>query len=79
MFMLKNREFAMTVDTSNLACGLNGAAYFVEMDKDGGLSHEGLFNNSDDFSVIKILHSIRGRNYKFFSKRAARDKFFKKI
>merc|ERR1712232_1047396 len=41
MFYLKNREWAMTVDTSNLACGLNGAAYFVEMDKDGGMSHEG--------------------------------------
>merc|ERR1711921_11082 len=39
MFFLKNREWAMTVDTSNLACGLNGAAYFVEMDKDGGLSY----------------------------------------
>jgi len=40
MFFLKNREWSMTVDTSNLNCGLNGAAYFVEMDKDGGLSHE---------------------------------------
>merc|ERR1712243_302489 len=30
MFMLKNREFAMTVDTSNLACGLNGEAYCDE-------------------------------------------------
>jgi len=41
LFYLKNREWAQTVDVSNLNCGLNGAAYFVEMDKDGGLSHEG--------------------------------------
>merc|ERR1712066_881945 len=41
MFFLKNKEWAMTVDTSNLCCGLNGAAYFVEMDKDGGLSYDG--------------------------------------
>eukprot|EP00462_Mataza_sp_D1_P022070 CAMPEP_0175126806 /NCGR_PEP_ID=MMETSP0087-20121206/4056_1 /TAXON_ID=136419 /ORGANISM="Unknown Unknown, Strain D1" /LENGTH=481 /DNA_ID=CAMNT_0016408755 /DNA_START=58 /DNA_END=1500 /DNA_ORIENTATION=- len=35
---LKNREFTFDVDVSNLPCGLNGALYFVEMDKDGGLS-----------------------------------------
>ena len=38
MFHLKNREFTFDVDVSNLPCGLNGALYFVEMDKDGGLS-----------------------------------------
>ncbi|CAG0919841.1 unnamed protein product [Notodromas monacha] len=38
MFQLKNREFSLTVDVSNLPCGLNGAVYFVEMDEDGGLS-----------------------------------------
>eukprot|EP00972_Heterocapsa_arctica_P037393 5504372-Heterocapsa_arctica.AAC.1 len=36
MFKLKNREFSLDVDASNLPCGLNGAVYFVEMDKDGG-------------------------------------------
>jgi cellulose 1,4-beta-cellobiosidase len=28
----------MDVDMSNLPCGLNGAVYFSEMEKDGGLS-----------------------------------------
>eukprot|EP00420_Gonyaulax_spinifera_P030000 CAMPEP_0197872370 /NCGR_PEP_ID=MMETSP1439-20131203/2488_1 /TAXON_ID=66791 /ORGANISM="Gonyaulax spinifera, Strain CCMP409" /LENGTH=469 /DNA_ID=CAMNT_0043491361 /DNA_START=64 /DNA_END=1473 /DNA_ORIENTATION=- len=36
MFKLKNREFALDVDVSQLPCGLNGAVYFVEMDKLGG-------------------------------------------
>ena len=38
MFMLKNREFSVDVDVSTLACGLNGALYFVQMDADGGMS-----------------------------------------
>ncbi|CAL4189796.1 unnamed protein product, partial [Meganyctiphanes norvegica] len=38
MFTLKNREFTMDVDVSGIGCGLNGAVYFVEMDRDGGLS-----------------------------------------
>jgi len=37
-FNLKNREFAFDVDVSNLPCGLNGALYFAEMPKDGGMS-----------------------------------------
>jgi len=36
MFYLKNREFSIQVDVSNLFCGMNGAMYFVEMDKHGG-------------------------------------------
>jgi cellulose 1,4-beta-cellobiosidase len=36
MFNLKNREFYFEVNVSNLPCGLNGALYFVEMEKDGG-------------------------------------------
>jgi len=39
MFKLKNREFTMDVDTSQLPCGLNGAVYFVEMEADGGLHY----------------------------------------
>lgn len=35
-FELLNQEFAFDVDVSQLACGLNGALYFVEMDADGG-------------------------------------------
>jgi len=35
MFYLKNREFAMTFDVSHAMCGMNGAMYFVEMDKAG--------------------------------------------
>ena len=42
MFYLKNREFAIDVDVSNLFCGMNGAMYFVEMDEFGG---KGLNNN----------------------------------
>merc|ERR1719419_389085 len=38
LFMLKNREFTFTVDVSKLECGLNGALYFVQMDRDGGRS-----------------------------------------
>jgi len=36
VFKLKNREFTVDVDASSLACGLNGALYFVEMDGNGG-------------------------------------------
>jgi len=38
MFHLKNREFTFTVDDSEVDCGLNGALYFVQMQKDGGKS-----------------------------------------
>ena len=38
MFNLLNKEFTFTVDDSELDCGLNGALYFVEMQRDGGLS-----------------------------------------
>jgi cellulose 1,4-beta-cellobiosidase len=38
MFNLNNKEFTFDVDMSNLPCGLNGALYFVQMDKDGGMS-----------------------------------------
>jgi len=41
MFKLLNKEFTLTLDVSDLPCGLNGAIYFVEMDKDGGLSYDG--------------------------------------
>jgi cellulose 1,4-beta-cellobiosidase len=37
-FMLLNNEFTFDVDVSNLPCGLNGALYFVSMDKDGGMA-----------------------------------------
>jgi len=38
MFNLLGKEFTFDVDTSSLACGLNGALYFVEMPEDGGVS-----------------------------------------
>lgn len=41
MFKLKNREFTFDADVSQLPCGLNGALYFVQMPKDGGLSDSG--------------------------------------
>jgi len=37
-FNLLNQEFTFDVDVSNLPCGLNGALYFVSMDKDGGMA-----------------------------------------
>ena len=33
MFKLKNQEFTVTVNVSQLDCGLNGALYFVQMDE----------------------------------------------
>jgi len=42
MFNLLGNEFTFDVDVSKLPCGLNGALYFVSMDKDGGVSkHSG--------------------------------------
>mmetsp|Transcript_38755 Transcript_38755/g.89448 ORF Transcript_38755/g.89448 Transcript_38755/m.89448 type:complete len:793 (-) Transcript_38755:103-2481(-) len=41
MFYLKNREFAIDVDVSELQCGMNGAMYFVEMEADGGKAFAG--------------------------------------
>nr|AGM37866.1 family 7 cellobiohydrolase [Chelura terebrans] len=38
LFKMKNREFTIDVDTSQLPCGLNGAVFFVEMEGDGGVS-----------------------------------------
>lgn len=37
-FQLLNKEFTFDVDVSKLPCGLNGALYFVSMDKDGGMA-----------------------------------------
>jgi len=37
-FNLLNKEFTLDVDVSKLACGLNGAVYFSEMDEDGGMA-----------------------------------------
>ncbi len=36
---MKNREFTFDVDVSTLPCGVNGALYLVEMQKDGGKSY----------------------------------------
>ncbi|KAG6810100.1 Exoglucanase [Tricholoma furcatifolium] len=38
VFKLVNQEFSFDVDVSNLPCGLNGALYFSEMDRDGGMA-----------------------------------------
>jgi len=46
MFRLKNREFSLTVDMARMPCGLNGAVYFVEMDKDGGKHASGGLNQA---------------------------------
>jgi len=45
MFHLKNREFTFTVDDAEIDCGLNGALYFVQMDKDGGKSKYKKYND----------------------------------
>ncbi|KAJ1444210.1 concanavalin A-like lectin/glucanase domain-containing protein, partial [Pelagophyceae sp. CCMP2097] len=44
LFQLKNKEFSLTVDDSQLGCGLNGAVYFVSMTDDGGKAE---FPNND--------------------------------
>jgi len=36
MFHLLNREFTMEVSLEQLRCGMNGAVYFIEMDRLGG-------------------------------------------
>mmetsp|Transcript_8350 Transcript_8350/g.26590 ORF Transcript_8350/g.26590 Transcript_8350/m.26590 type:complete len:464 (-) Transcript_8350:132-1523(-) len=36
MFHLLNREFTMEVSVEQLRCGMNGAVYFIEMDRLGG-------------------------------------------
>jgi len=41
MFKLLNQEFTIEVDTSTLYCGMNGAAYFIEMDAKGGHGQDG--------------------------------------
>jgi len=38
LFKLANKEITLDVNVSALPCGLNGALYFVQMDKDGGKS-----------------------------------------
>ncbi|KAK3898309.1 glycoside hydrolase [Staphylotrichum tortipilum] len=38
MFNLLGKEFTFDINVANLPCGLNDALYFVNMDKDGGLS-----------------------------------------
>jgi cellulose 1,4-beta-cellobiosidase len=45
MFHMKNREFTFTVDDADIDCGLNGALYFVQMDKDGGKSKYSKYND----------------------------------
>lgn len=37
MFSMLNKEISFDVDMSNMPCGLNGAIYFVEMDKSGNM------------------------------------------
>jgi len=46
LFKLLNREFSLTVDMARMPCGLNGAVYFVEMDKDGGVQRSGGTNEA---------------------------------
>ena len=37
LFKLKNREFTVDIDDSQLGCGLNGALYFTGMSADGDM------------------------------------------
>ena len=39
MFELLGKEFTFTVDVSQMPCGINGALYFVEMDKGGNMGN----------------------------------------
>jgi cellulose 1,4-beta-cellobiosidase len=81
MFNLLNQEFTFDVDLSNLPCGLNGALYFVSMDKDGGLSKHSTNKAGAkygtgycDAQCPRDLKFIDGevRNYNSFEKREKR-------
>ena len=56
MFNLLNKEFTFTVNDGELDCGLNGALYFVEMQKDGGLSGR-RFNHG----VVSLYYVLCGK------------------
>merc|ERR1712179_869105 len=57
LFKLRNKEFTFTVDDSQLGCGLNGALYFVQMQKDGGKSEFG--NAGAKYGTGYWTHSAR--------------------
>ena len=63
MFRLKNREFTFDADVSNLPCGLNGALYFVAMDKDGGKasypSNKGGARMGEGYCDAQCPHDIK--------------------
>merc|ERR1712215_41012 len=65
MFNLKNKEFTLDVDNANLPCGLNGAVYFVEMEKDGGLhypSNEVGANFGTGYCDAQCPHDLKWMN-----------------
>ena len=48
-FDLKNKEFTYAVDDSNVDCRLNGALYFVQVDRDGAKRKFG--NAGSEFGI----------------------------
>ena len=48
-FDLKYKEFTYAVDDSNLGCRLNGALYFVQVDRDGAKRKFG--NAGSEFGI----------------------------
>ena len=48
-FDLKNKEFTYAVDDSNFDCRLNGALYFVQVDRDGAKRKFG--NAGSEFGI----------------------------
>lgn len=52
MFQLKNKEFSLDIDVSEVPCGVNGAVYFSEMERDGGIgSSRGLNEAGAEYGV----------------------------
>ncbi|CAK4177281.1 unnamed protein product, partial [Aphanomyces euteiches] len=60
LFKLLNQEFTFDVDASQLPCGLNGALYFVQMDKDGGKSK---YTSNKDGGKSKYTSNKAGAAY----------------
>ncbi|KAK7029469.1 hypothetical protein VNI00_014502 [Paramarasmius palmivorus] len=57
-FDLRNIEFTLTVDASQLPCGVNGPLYFVEMPLDGGVQASGGSNEAGADKVVDTNRKV---------------------
>lgn len=56
LFHLNNRELTMTVDDTNVPCGVNGAVYLVPMDADGT---DSVPLSRAQFSALPCAHALQ--------------------